>query len=243
MAVTDEAINRIKGMILSGELAPGDRLPPEKELGERLGLSRNSLREAVKALEVIRVLDVRRGDGTYVTSLEPDLLLEALSFAVDLHSDRSVLEMFEVRRMLEPRAAAVAARVLGPAEVAELRAEVDRITLETSVDELVRHDSAFHRDIVRASGNRYLSGLVESLSGQTVRARFWRGLTQRGAVGRTIEEHRSIIDAVERGDAELASALMTSHIAGIESWLRDAVEGPGAAHPRAARQHGDERSY
>ncbi|MES2866630.1 MAG: GntR family transcriptional regulator, partial [Actinomycetota bacterium] len=73
MAVTDEAIEKIKAMIVSGELSPGDRLPPEKELSERLGLSRNSMREAVKALEVIRVLDVRRGDGTYVTSLEPHL--------------------------------------------------------------------------------------------------------------------------------------------------------------------------
>ncbi|MDF2581206.1 MAG: FadR family transcriptional regulator, partial [Microbacterium sp.] len=80
MAVTDEAIEKIKDMIVRGELAPGSRLPPEKDLAERLGLSRSSMREAVKALEVIRVLDVRRGDGTYVTSLEPKLLLEAISF-------------------------------------------------------------------------------------------------------------------------------------------------------------------
>ena len=110
MAVTDEAIQKIREMITSGDLGPGDRLPPEKELSERLGLSRNSLREAVKALEVIRVLDVRRGDGTYVTSLEPRLLLEAMSFVVDLHTDRSVLEIFGVRRILEPAAAALAAR-------------------------------------------------------------------------------------------------------------------------------------
>src|SRR5699024_4170175 len=92
-------------MIVSGELKPGQRLPPEKELGERLGLSRNSLREAVKSLALIRVLDVRRGDGTYVTSLRPELLLEAMSFVVDLHQDSSVLEIFEVRRILEPAAA------------------------------------------------------------------------------------------------------------------------------------------
>src|SRR5689334_20326844 len=101
MALTDEAIATIKEMIVAGELRPGQRLPPEKELGERLGLSRGSLREAVKSLEVIRVLDVRRGDGTYVTSLEPQLLLEALSFVVDLHQDASIVEIFEVRRVLE----------------------------------------------------------------------------------------------------------------------------------------------
>src|SRR5690625_6072066 len=95
-------------MIVSGELGPGQRLPPEKELSERLGLSRNSLREAVKSLAVIGVLDVRRGDGTYVTSLRPELLLEAMSFVVDLHQDASVLEIFAVRRILEPAAAELA---------------------------------------------------------------------------------------------------------------------------------------
>src|SRR5918995_6680433 len=104
MAVTDEAIDKIKEMLLRGELKAGDRLPPEKELSDRLGLSRSSLREAVKALELIRVLDVRRGDGTYVTSLEPRLLLEAMSFVVDLHDDSSILELFAVRRILEPAA-------------------------------------------------------------------------------------------------------------------------------------------
>ena len=67
MAVTDDAITAIREMIISGELNPGDRLPPETQLSERLGLSRNSLREAVKALALIRVLDVRQGDGTFVT--------------------------------------------------------------------------------------------------------------------------------------------------------------------------------
>ena len=76
MAVTDDAMSKIKQMIQDGELRPGDRLPPEQELSERLGLSRSSMREAVKALEAMRILDVRRGDGTYVTSLQPGLLLE-----------------------------------------------------------------------------------------------------------------------------------------------------------------------
>ncbi len=106
MALTDEAIDKISAMIMSGELGPGDRLPKEADLADRLGLSRNSLREAVRALSMIRVLDVRQGDGTYVTSLEPNLLLDALSFVVDFHRDDTVLQFFEVRRILEPAAAA-----------------------------------------------------------------------------------------------------------------------------------------
>ncbi|HYS36647.1 MAG TPA: GntR family transcriptional regulator, partial [Pseudonocardiaceae bacterium] len=79
MAITDEAIEKIKEMIVTGALHPGDRLPREADLAERLGLSRNSLREAVKALSLIHVLDVRQGDGTYVTSLEPSVLLDAMA--------------------------------------------------------------------------------------------------------------------------------------------------------------------
>ena len=79
MPMTDNAIEGIKGIIVNGELSPGQPLPPEKELSESLGLSRNSLREVVRALSLMRILDVRHGDGTYVTSLEPQLLLEPAS--------------------------------------------------------------------------------------------------------------------------------------------------------------------
>lgn len=223
MAVTDEAILRIKEMILTGELAPGGRLPPEKELSERLGLSRSSLREAVKALEVIRVLDVRRGDGTYVTSLEPRLLLEAMSFVVDLHDDQSVLEIFAVRRILEPAAAALAARQAGEEALAALRAAVDTVDHASDVEGLVEHDLEFHRGIAEATGNSYLASLLDSLSSHTVRARIWRGITQENAVDRTLQEHHAILDAIAAGDADLASALTVVHVSGVEQWLRSAL--------------------
>ncbi|WP_125616067.1 FadR/GntR family transcriptional regulator [Specibacter cremeus] len=223
MAVTDDAITKIKEMIISGELAAGDRLPPEKELSEKLGLSRSSLREAVKALEIIRVLDVRRGDGTYVTSLEPALLTEAVTFIVDLQRDKSVLDVFEVRRILEPAAGEIAAHRITPGQVAALRASMDGVTEDTDVEELVRHDLVFHRIIADAASNAYLTGLLEGLSSSTVRARIWRGLTQERAVARTLDEHAAIADALERGDAELAKALLTVHISGVETWLRGAL--------------------
>src|SRR5690606_24492374 len=186
MAVTDEAIEKIKAMIVAGELGPGDRLPPEKELAERLGLSRNSMREAVKALEVIRVLDVRRGDGTYVTSLEPHLLLEAISFVVDMHDDDSMLEVFAVRRMLESQATGLAATLGTDDDIAELQREAERIDASVDVEALVEHDIRFHREIVRMAGNAYLASLIEHLGSQTVRARVWRGLTEERAVERTL---------------------------------------------------------
>src|SRR5678815_3275118 len=127
MALTDEAIERIKEMIVKGELRPGDRLPKEVDLAERLGLSRNSLREAVRALSLIRILDVRQGDGTYVTSLDPQLLLEAMSFVVDFHRDDTVLEFLAVRRILEPAATAMAATRIGEAELDRLTAQLDAL--------------------------------------------------------------------------------------------------------------------
>jgi GntR family transcriptional repressor for pyruvate dehydrogenase complex len=223
VALTDEAILKIKEMILAGDLKPGDRLPPEKELGEALGLSRSSLREAVKALEIIRVLDVRRGDGTYVTSLSPSLLLDALSFVVDVHQDDSVLELFEVRRILEPAAAGLATPRMTGADIAHLRELLAQVDGTPSVDELVANDIVFHRYICERSGNAYLTRMLDALSSSTLRARVWRGLTQEGSVQRTLTEHRAIVDALEVGDADLVAAQMTVHVSGVAAWLRRAL--------------------
>src|SRR5712692_2989749 len=107
--VTEGAIDKIRERIVSGAWGPGDRLPKESELAAELGLSRNSLREAVRALSQLRVLEVRQGDGTYVTSLEHELLLESTSFVSHLLVGESAVELFEVRRLLEGAAAALAA--------------------------------------------------------------------------------------------------------------------------------------
>jgi len=224
MAVTDEAILRIRDMIVSGELVPGQRLPPEKELSERLGLSRNSLREAVKGLELIKVLDVRQGDGTYVTSLEPHLLLEAMSFVVDLHQDQSIVEIFEVRCVLEPYAAWRAAKVITDDQVSELRAMISSVDEGTSVSDLVAHDLEFHRLIGQISGNAYLASLLDGLSSSTVRARVWRGITEERSIARTLEEHKAIVDALANRDAEVTKSWVTVHVSGVETWLNNALE-------------------
>ncbi|MCX4413345.1 FadR family transcriptional regulator [[Kitasatospora] papulosa] len=223
MAVTDEAIERIKGMIVSGALAPGDRLPKESELAAELGLSRNSLREAVRALSLIRILDVRQGDGTYVTSLDPQLLLEALSFVVDFHRDDTVLEFFAVRRILEPAATAMAALRIGEDQLDALGAQLDALGPDPSVEALVAGDLEFHRGIARHSGNSVLCSLLDGLSGPTTRARVWRGLTQEDAVGRTLREHRAILAAMRDRDAEAARSWATVHVASVEQWLRSTL--------------------
>ena len=224
MAVTDEAIEKIKGMIVSGALRPGDRLPKESELAADLGLSRNSLREAVRALSLIRILDVRQGDGTYVTSLDPQLLLEALSFVVDFHRDDTVLEFLAVRRILEPAATAMAA-VPDQRRPSWTRssAQLDALGPQPSVEELVAATWSSTAESSHASGNSVLCSLLDGLSGPTTRARVWRGLTQEDAVSRTLHEHRAILAALRDRDAEAARSWATVHIASVEQWLRSTL--------------------
>jgi GntR family transcriptional regulator, transcriptional repressor for pyruvate dehydrogenase complex len=223
VAVTDEAIEKLRAMIVSGELRPGERLPREADLATTLGLSRSSLREAVRALSLVRILDVRQGDGTYVSSLASDSLLEALNFIVEFHRDASVLELLEVRRILEPAASARAAVRITPEAVVALEQVLNRATTESPVEELVQADLEFHRAIAVAAGNTVLASLIESLSGPTQRARVWRGMTQEGALQRTLDEHRAIFNAISRRDPEMARSWATVHIAGVEEWLRNTL--------------------
>lgn len=211
-------------MIMSGEWGPGTRLPREAELAARLGISRNSLREAVRALSLVRVLEVRQGDGTYVTSLEPDLLLESTRFVAHLLGDKTVVEVFEVRRMLEPAAAALAAVRIDEDGRTALRRELDRMTAATSVEDLVEADAAFHAVVAQAAGNSVLSSLLEGLSTRTMRARVWRGRLEKGALDATRAEHTRIYEAIVARDPELARIVSAAHVANSEHWLRADLE-------------------
>jgi len=220
--VTDEAIGRIRELVATGVWAAGMRLPREADLAAQLGLSRSSLREAVRALSAARVLEVRQGDGTFVSSLEPGELLQQTSFATDLMQGRTVLELFEVRRLLEPEAAALAALRADTAAKSSLRFELDRM-FEAGDDpeKLVDADAAFHDVIARAPGNAVLRSLLQSLSTRTVRARLWYGMADRGALDRARAEHTKIYEAIAAGDGDLARASTLTHIASNAAWLRE----------------------
>jgi GntR family transcriptional repressor for pyruvate dehydrogenase complex len=231
VALTDEAIEQIKQMILGGELRPGDRLPREAELSAALGLSRNSLREAVRALALINVLDVRQGDGTYVSSLEPGVMLDAVTFVVDVQRDDSLLEFLEVRRLLEPAATSMATTRMDDAEIAGLADLLDELGPDPTVEDLVANDQEFHRRIALGSGNSVLASLVESFSGPLHRARVWRGLTQESATTRTLDEHRAIQQAMATRRHDVARAWAEVHVAGVEQWLRSVSADRGGGEP------------
>ena len=226
MALTDEAITKLRNMIQSGELPPGSRLPPENQLAAQMGISRSGVREAVKVLESARVLDVRRGDGTYVTSLAPRLLLEGVGFAVELLQDDTLLEVMEVRRLLEPAATGLAARRINDAQLDELAAALQRMRDAASDPELlVQADVAFHRAVIASTGNETLTSLLDGLSGRTVRARVWRGLVLGNVTQATIDEHQAIYDALRGHDPFLAQSAALLHVNTSEAWLRAILQG------------------
>jgi len=220
MALTDVAIEKIKAMILDGSLKPGDRLPREADLAEQLGISRSPLREAVSVLSMLRILDVRRGDGTYVTSLTPEVLLETMGFIIDFHQDSSILDLFELRRALEPMAAEKAALLMSDDEAAGLLALTEAVGPDAPVGEVVANDLEFHHRIAAAAGNAVLCSFVDSVAGRTHRARIWRGVTQEGSFEQTQREHRAIALAIGDRQPSIAAALSLAHVAGIENWIR-----------------------
>lgn len=219
-SVTDEAIAAIKQLIVSGRVAPGDRLPSEKELSVQLGLSRSSLREAVRALSLLRVLDVRHGDGTYVSSLRPELLVGVLESALDLLQGRTLLDVFALRRILEPAATALAATHISDEELLAVGECLRAMEEIVDPEEYVAKDLEFHDRLTRASGNETLAAVARSFSLQTVRVRVWRLAAVEGVGDGTREQHQAIYRAVAARDPELAQAAATVHVAEAELWLR-----------------------
>jgi GntR family transcriptional repressor for pyruvate dehydrogenase complex len=222
MSLTDRAIDHIRGQVQSGRLPAGSRLPSEPRLAAELGISRNLTREAVKALVLARVLEIRRGDGTYVTSLEPGVLLEGLGSAIELLRGDNLLELTEVRRLFEPVATGLAATRISGAELAGVEAHLQAMrNARDDVEMLNKHDVAFHQAVLVATGNQTLASLMEGISSRTVRARLWRGMVDANAADRTLAEHDAIYQALAAGDAELARAAAMMHVSTTERWLRE----------------------
>ncbi|MBF5080459.1 FadR family transcriptional regulator [Quadrisphaera sp. INWT6] len=221
--MTDAAIEKVRDLIRGGDLEPGQRLPAEAALSAQLGVSRSSLREAVRALATAGVLDVRRGDGTFVTALTPAQLFTGIGEAVDLMGDESLLELMECRRLVEPQVTALAALRCQEADLEEVLRHLQLMEAATDEQDLIAHDADFHAAIAAASRNTALAEILRGISGVTLRARVWRALTEADSSRHTIDEHRAIYDALRDGDAQLAQAAALLHVANVETWMRRAL--------------------
>jgi GntR family transcriptional repressor for pyruvate dehydrogenase complex len=218
-SVVDEAITRLKAKIESGELAPGARLPSEAPLAQELNLSRLSLREAIRALTMAGVLEVRRGTGTFVTELRPDKMVRILGGFVELAGESHLDELFECRRVVEPGATALAATRITDEQLAGLGERIERMAGLSEPTDLVTEDLAFHEAIIAATGNRTLESLAHTVTAQTARARIWRALVKDDVVSWTHQQHLSIYHALRARDSLGAFAAAQRHVADVETWL------------------------
>lgn len=221
--VTQRAIERIKAMIGEGLLEPGQRLPTERDLAVQLGISRSSMREAIRALTVLGVLEARHGSGIYVTQLQAGDLLETFGVVADLSRGPRLAELLEVRRVLESTATAQAAARITPGQLAEVEGHLAAMNATEDPEEILAHDLAFHRAIAEAAGNETMAAILEGLSSRTFRARVWRGYREEGAFDRTRREHAAIHRALAARDPEAARAAAAAHVGAVEEWLRAQV--------------------
>lgn len=221
---TDVVVDGIKRMIMDGVLSPGARLPIEKDLAVQLGVSRGPLREGVRALVMNGVLETRRGDGTYVTTLDPERLLGPVGFLVDLNRPENIADLQSVRRVLEAEAAARAASHIADEELAaaeQILSTMEQLVRDKPIDHeaVMDADIAFHRIIAAASRNTALAALIEALAGRTVRGRLWRAINEEGVELDTHAEHRAILDALRARDPDVARLRMGVHLLGVEQYL------------------------
>lgn len=244
---TDVVVQGIKAMIVDGKLTAGDKLPVEKDLAAALGVSRGPLREGVRALSIMGVLETRQGAGTFVTALDPALLLAPMGFVVDLQDRGGAVQLHAVRRVLETEAAAQAAvhiddEALGGAEAILREAEQQLARKRPDHEALLEADIAFHRLIATASGNAVLAALIEALGGRTVRLRLWRSINQEGADEATHAEHRAVLDALAAHDPDRARVGMAAHLFAVEDYLRDRRSAQEALRPEPMKGSHRERS-
>lgn len=212
-------IERISAMIRTGELVPGNRLPPERKLAEMFGVSRNSLRQAFQALAERGIIESRQGDGTYLlTAIETPLTSDAIADAI---SEQSGLlhEIVEFRRIVEPQLAALAARRITPEALDRLKIVVcDQQRALTAGRDADGFDAEFHQLLAESAGNRVLSKVMAAIQSIVNESRsIWLQSSERRLA--SVEGHLRIIDALEARDTETARLAMRDHIAEIEQHI------------------------
>ncbi len=232
------ALSLLKSFIESGNYGPGMVLPTERELAERLGVGRPAVRESIKALTILDVLESRRGDGTYVKTLEG--LRRDLPTKVDLSTkDFSMLDLLEVRKMIEPKAAKLAACRATEGHLRRIEAQCIKVREAADPEEAAEHDLLLHTAIIEAAGNPILRELNNALTRLLRRS---REISAVGALDRMqiVDSHSRVVEAILAGDAEEAEKAMLEHLQQIGMSLiryQAALKAFESATPNEALQH------
>lgn len=218
-AVAEDIVAQLLSMIREKKLRPGDKLPPERELAVLMDVSRPSLREALRTLSVMGVIELRHGSGIYVTGLEPARLVEHLDFVFSL-DDSTYLQLFETRKVLEPPICALAAQRITEEEVAQLEECLSRSSLGfTDYEAYLQADLNLHEIIVTAARNPLLQRFMSSLRSLGKASRKRTAMLP-GVVEQTIQDHQRIVHALREHQSEAAQQAMLVHLEHVEQRLK-----------------------
>lgn len=215
---------RLLDLFMSGEIEPGTRLPPERQLATSLRVGRSAVREALAALELLGVVDVRPGSGTYLRGGASELLTQSLGWGV-LLGDRQAAQLLEVRGALEIYAARLAAERMSGAEVVALGAVLGRMREAGSdLAAFVRADLAFHQQLAASTGNAVLLDqlrIIRSL------LRVWadRAVDDPDEAAVALREHGAVHEAIARRDPDAAASAMAAHMVTASRRLAALVSG------------------
>ena len=215
--VYEGVAKQIERLILK-KLQPGDKLPSERELAESLGVSRSSIRDAIRSLELMGMVEPRQGAGTIVCETSPDSLVNPLANALKRKEDL-IGELFDFRKMLEPQLAARAATRASPDAISEME-----VILERQEEKLHRgesgvvEDSEFHYAIALAAGNSVVLKVLDTLM-DLLRDSRERSLQVQGRPQKSLAGHQRILRAIKRRDARAAKVAMRRHIENVEQIL------------------------
>jgi GntR family transcriptional repressor for pyruvate dehydrogenase complex len=212
--VYEEVAKQIERLILK-KLQPGDKLPSERELAEMLQVSRGSIRDAIRGLELMGMVEPRQGAGTIVREVSAESLTNPFANALK-HRQELVGELLDFRKMLEPPLAARAATHASPDEISEMEEILQRQEAKLSQGEAsIAEDAEFHYSVALASGNSVVLKVLDILM-DLLRETRKRSLQVKGRPQKSLAGHRRILAAIKRRDAEAAKAAMRRHIEDVE---------------------------
>ncbi|MBE9539048.1 MAG: FadR family transcriptional regulator [Proteobacteria bacterium] len=217
--VGEQVARQLLALVQNGSLEPGQKLPPERELSTMLKVSRPSLREALRALSLLGVLNIRQGGGVYVSALDPESLLAPLHFFVSLN-DKNLDDLFEARLVIEAENARIAAEKISDEDIARLKKCVDFEAHELNdQDKFIQSDVEFHNIINQSVDNAFLNRFATSLH---ILGKASREITGHipGVIEQSLKDHEAIVAAIDARDGEAAAKAMKTHLVNVREALK-----------------------
>lgn len=211
VSVKDQVLQQLKQYIASGVVQPGERLPSERELAERLGIGRTSVREALKVLEAIGLVESRVGDGTFITAQIGASLGRTIGLSL-MTWGGTIMEILEARCMIEGEAARAAAERATPADHAAIEAELRTMERAANFNDYLVADMNFHRLVGRATHNTVVAQIVVNLIDLLEQVLQESGSDELRTSAEGNGTHREVLHAIQRGDGAAAAAAMQAHI-------------------------------